>query len=98
MELRPPVELLLDRGAHAERHGDDCRTEAPTYFWIAGGKIDRTEMYQVFNMGIGMTVIVAADDRARALQLTRGRVIGRIEKGTGVVRLEFPSEKKKTAA
>ncbi|MEA3212135.1 MAG: phosphoribosylformylglycinamidine cyclo-ligase [Chthoniobacter sp.] len=63
----------------------------------AGGKIDRTEMYQVFNMGIGMTVIVAAADRARALQLTRGRVIGRIEKGTGVVRLEFPSAKKKRA-
>jgi phosphoribosylformylglycinamidine cyclo-ligase len=54
-----------------------------------GGKIDRTEMYQVFNMGIGMTVIVSAADRERALALTRGRVIGRIEKGNGVVRLEF---------
>ena len=52
-----------------------------------GGKVDRTEMYQVFNMGIGMTVVVAAADRAKALALTKGRVIGRIEKGTGVVRL-----------
>jgi len=54
-----------------------------------GGQIDRTEMYQVFNMGIGMTVIVSASDRDKALKLTKGRVIGRIEKGNGVVRLSF---------
>ncbi|HYR59258.1 MAG TPA: phosphoribosylformylglycinamidine cyclo-ligase [Chthoniobacteraceae bacterium] len=52
-----------------------------------GGKIDHAEMYQVFNMGIGMALVVSAADRARALQLTRGRVIGRIEEGRGVVRL-----------
>ena len=47
------------------------------------GQIDRTEMYQVFNMGIGMTVIVSAADREKALKLTKGRVIGLygIEKG-----------------
>jgi phosphoribosylformylglycinamidine cyclo-ligase len=54
-----------------------------------GGKIDRTEMYQVFNMGIGMAVVVAAKDRAEALKRTKGRVIGQIAKGSGVVRLEF---------
>jgi len=54
-----------------------------------GGQIDRTEMYQVFNMGIGMTVVVSAADREKALKLTKGKVIGRIEKGSGVVRLEF---------
>jgi len=54
-----------------------------------GGKIDPTEMYQVFNMGIGMTVIVSAADREKALKLTKGRVIGRIEPGRGEVRLEF---------
>jgi phosphoribosylformylglycinamidine cyclo-ligase len=54
-----------------------------------GGKIDPSEMYQVFNMGIGMTLVVSAADRAQALKLTKGRVIGRIEKGSGVVRLEF---------
>jgi len=54
-----------------------------------GGKVDRTEMYQVFNMGIGMTLVVAAADREKALRLTKGRVIGRIEKGSGIVRLEF---------
>ena len=54
-----------------------------------GGKIDPTEMYQVFNMGIGMTVIVSAADREKTLKLTKGRVIGRIEKGRGVARLTF---------
>ncbi|HSI15931.1 MAG TPA: phosphoribosylformylglycinamidine cyclo-ligase [Chthoniobacter sp.] len=54
-----------------------------------GGQIDRTEMYQVFNMGIGMTVVVAAADREKALKLTKGKVIGKIAKGSGVVRLEF---------
>ena len=54
-----------------------------------GGRIDPTEMYQVFNMGIGMTVIVSAAHREKALKLTKGRVIGRIEPGRGKVRLEF---------
>jgi phosphoribosylformylglycinamidine cyclo-ligase len=54
-----------------------------------GGQIDSTEMYQVFNMGIGMTVIVSATDREKALKLTKGRVIGQIEPGRGKVRLEF---------
>ena len=54
-----------------------------------GGKIDRTEMYQVFNMGIGMAAVVSASDWQKAVKLTKGRVIGHIEKGTGGVRLEF---------
>jgi len=54
-----------------------------------GGKVDPTEMYQVFNMGIGMTVVVSAADREKALKFTKGRVIGQIEKGSGVVRLKF---------
>ena len=58
-----------------------------------GGKVDPTEMYQVFNMGIGMTVVVSAGDREKALQLTKGRVIGQIERGSGVVRLKFGSQK-----
>jgi len=55
----------------------------------AGGRIDPAEMYQVFNMGIGMTIVVSAADREKTLKLTKGRLIGRIEKGRGVVRLEF---------
>ncbi len=52
-----------------------------------GGGVDRAEMYQVFNMGIGMAVIVSAKESARVQKLTKGRVIGRIERGTGVVQL-----------
>ncbi len=54
-----------------------------------GGNVPREEMYQVFNMGIGMCAIVAERDRAEAVARTKGRVIGRIEAGSGVVRLAF---------
>lgn len=54
-----------------------------------GGKVDREEMYQVFNMGIGMTLVVAEKDAAATLKQTRGTMIGRIEKGSGSVRLQF---------
>jgi phosphoribosylaminoimidazole (AIR) synthetase len=40
-------------------------------------------------MGIGMAVVVSAANAEKALKLTKGRVIGRIGKGTGVVKLEF---------
>ncbi|MEQ1860898.1 MAG: phosphoribosylformylglycinamidine cyclo-ligase [Chthoniobacteraceae bacterium] len=52
-----------------------------------GGKVDRAEMYQVFNMGIGMTIVVAEKDVAAVQRKTRGTVIGGIVKGGGVVRL-----------
>jgi phosphoribosylformylglycinamidine cyclo-ligase len=54
-----------------------------------GGRVDREEMYQVFNMGIGMALIVAQSHAADALQRTKGRIIGRIEAGRGQVQLRF---------
>jgi phosphoribosylformylglycinamidine cyclo-ligase len=53
-----------------------------------GGGVDHAEMYQVFNMGIGMTIVVAEKDLKAAQAKLKGKVIGRIQKGTGVVRLE----------
>jgi phosphoribosylformylglycinamidine cyclo-ligase len=53
-----------------------------------GGNVDRAEMYQVFNMGIGMAVIAAAKDAPLITRATRATVIGRIVKGAGVVHLE----------
>ena len=50
------------------------------------GKIGRNEMFQVFNMGIGMAVIVARRDADRAMSILRAKRIGRIEKGTGKTR------------
>lgn len=51
------------------------------------GKVERDEMYQVFNMGIGMVLIVAEKDAAAVIRQTRGRAIGRIVPGSGVVKL-----------
>ncbi len=54
-----------------------------------GGAVDRAEMFQVFNMGIGMTLIVAEKDVAQVIAQTKARRIGRIENGTGLVQLTF---------
>jgi phosphoribosylformylglycinamidine cyclo-ligase len=51
------------------------------------GKIDHAEMYQVFNMGIGMVAIVSQRDVATAKQILHAKVIGRIERGTGKTKL-----------
>jgi len=52
-----------------------------------GGGVDHAEMYQVFNMGIGMAVVVAAKDAASLAKKLKARAIGRIERGGGVVKL-----------
>jgi len=52
------------------------------------GKVPDSEMYQVFNMGIGMAVVVSRKDVAAFIKNTRAKEIGRIESGTGIVRLE----------
>jgi phosphoribosylformylglycinamidine cyclo-ligase len=76
----------------------DCDAVIDTGSWTVpalfrlietGGGVDREEMYQVFNMGIGMAVVVREKDAAAASQRLKARVIGRIEKGAGSVRLEF---------
>src|SRR5438128_625839 len=51
------------------------------------GKVDPVEMYQVFNMGIGMVAIVSERDAKRAMSTLRAKRIGRIERGTGKTRL-----------
>jgi phosphoribosylformylglycinamidine cyclo-ligase len=53
------------------------------------GGVDRAEMYQVFNMGIGMVAIVTESDAKRAMSMLRAKRIGRIERGTGKVQLLF---------
>src|SRR5437764_10474984 len=63
----------------------------PEIFSLIGrkGNVDRAEMYQVFNMGIGMVAIVSERDVAAAKQMLRAKVIGRIERGTGKTQLIF---------
>jgi phosphoribosylformylglycinamidine cyclo-ligase len=74
----------------------DCDAEIATGSWKVpaifehigrAGKVDPDEMYQVFNMGIGMVLIVSAQSAPTVLQKTRGCMIGRIVPGTGVVKL-----------
>jgi phosphoribosylformylglycinamidine cyclo-ligase len=55
------------------------------------GGIDRDEMCQVFNMGIGMAAIVSPNDSATIAKQLGAKVIGRIERGRGAVHLESRS-------
>jgi phosphoribosylformylglycinamidine cyclo-ligase len=58
-------------------------------FLHKNGNVDPEEMYQVFNMGIGMVAIVAERNARSAMSLLKAKRIGRIEHGTGKVRLKF---------
>jgi phosphoribosylformylglycinamidine cyclo-ligase len=51
------------------------------------GNVDIQEMYQIFNMGIGMIAIVSESDVKRALPLLQAKRIGQVERGTGMARL-----------
>ena len=53
------------------------------------GRIDLHEMYQVFNMGIGMAAVVSERDAQRAMRMLKAKRIGHIARGRGKVRLEF---------
>jgi phosphoribosylformylglycinamidine cyclo-ligase len=53
------------------------------------GNIDPQEMYQVFNMGIGMAAVVSQGDARRAMSVLKAKRIGQIEHGNGTVRLKF---------
>ena len=54
------------------------------------GNIDDREMYQTFNMGMGMAIIVAQKDADQAIKVLKKyseatvKVVGKADKGTGV--------------
>ena len=57
------------------------------------GGVDEQELYQVFNMGIGMVAIVGADKADAALRFIKAQkhpawIIGEITRGTGKSRVE----------
>ena len=65
---------------------DTATWKIPSLFQVLqeGGRVPRAEMFQVFNMGIGLAVIVAEKHAAETLrQLPRARRIGEIVPGTG---------------
>jgi phosphoribosylformylglycinamidine cyclo-ligase len=53
------------------------------------GKVDRAEMYQVFNMGIGMAAIVSAANAEAVSHRLKAKQIGLIEHGSGKTQLIF---------
>jgi phosphoribosylformylglycinamidine cyclo-ligase len=51
------------------------------------GNVDLAEMYQVFNMGIGMVAIVSKRDAARATRMLNAKRIGFTARGSGKTKL-----------
>jgi phosphoribosylformylglycinamidine cyclo-ligase len=82
--LPPHADAILDRGTWRP---------APIFGLLAGrGGVADHEMERVFNMGVGMVAIVAADDADRALRLLADRgtaawAAGLVAQGTGAARL-----------
>lgn len=77
---------------------DDCDAVIETKSWKAPaifqimqqrGRVPQSEMYQVFNMGIGMAAIVAPNDAAELNRILKAKPIGVIAQGTGKTRLHF---------
>jgi len=69
----------------------DCASwEVPALFrhLQQGGDVATSEMFQVFNMGIGMAIMVAEKDWRAVARQTKATVIGSIVSGTGVVQLQ----------
>ena len=78
---------VLPRTCDAVIDTKSWRVPAIFEFLERHGKVDRMEMYQVFNMGIGMVAIVAEKNAAEVMSLLKARRIGRIERGGGQARL-----------
>ena len=70
---------------------------APPLFRLLAhtARIGPEELHQVFNMGIGMVLIVGEKQAAQAAKLAGGKIIGRIVKGSRRVTLLEPAGKKK---
>jgi phosphoribosylformylglycinamidine cyclo-ligase len=64
---------------------------APRIFRVLeeNGKVDPQEMYQVFNMVIGMVAVVSERDAQRVMSMLKAKRIGQIARGNGRVRLKF---------
>jgi phosphoribosylformylglycinamidine cyclo-ligase len=67
------------------------RWRIPSIFQILqkNGNVGAQEMYQVFNMGIGIVAIVAERNARRAMSILRAKRIGRIEPGSRKTVLKF---------
>ena len=79
---------ILPRGCNALINPLSWRVPAIYGIIGKGGHVDPLEMYQVFNMGIGMVLVVPGKQGDEIAKSLGGRVIGEIVKGNGVVRFD----------
>ena len=84
------IPRVLPKAVNAEI--DRASWEVPTIFKFIQnqGKVDRDEMYRVFNMGIGYVVIIPKNQMEKATNILKAQhqpyhVIGVIRKGKGIV-------------
>jgi phosphoribosylformylglycinamidine cyclo-ligase len=69
-------------------------TVPPLFRLLANAaRIGTEELHQVFNMGIGMVLIVGQDDATKTAKLAGGKIIGQIVKGSRTVKLIEPKKK-----
>jgi len=86
--------------SHCDAHIDSEAWQIPSIFKILcqSGRVDPLEMYRVFNMGIGMVFVVSAKDAPTIAKKLRGKIIGKIIKGSGEVQLDPSKELKRLKA
>lgn len=65
------------------------KTPAIFSYLQKAGRVEPEEMYQVFNMGIGLVAVVSSAHAAEAARLLKARPIGRIVPGNGRTQLLF---------
>jgi phosphoribosylformylglycinamidine cyclo-ligase len=93
--LMDNIPRVLPEGVDAEIQLGSW-TISPLFKLLANAaRISNEELHQVFNMGIGMVLVVAAQDAPLAAKLSRGKIIGRIVKGLRQVVLREPKRKSK---
>jgi len=70
---------------------DDPLEPQPVFKYLQKqGNVDDKEMYQTFNMGMGLAIIVAEEDTKKAIQIIKKhsqsdvKIVGKITKGKGV--------------
>jgi phosphoribosylformylglycinamidine cyclo-ligase len=80
---------ILPRNCDAVIETESWRPPQIFHVLKANGNVSRSEMYQVFNMGIGMAAIVAPQNAERVMSILKAKRIGRIETGSGKTVLSF---------
>lgn len=78
---------VLPKGCQANIRRDSWRVSPIFQIIQRAASVDPVEMFNVFNMGIGMVLIVPKKRETEAVRQTRGRVIGEIVEGSQTVAL-----------